>query len=379
MNRIPASRSPRPHRRLLSAIGLASASVLVLSACGGGGGEEAAEIDLGSGPPQAGQIREGALEGLTLTFASYGGIYQDAQESSLQDFPADSGATVLQDGPMEYAKIQAQVESNNVTWDVVDLDATWGASQCGEDGILQPVNTDIVDTSAMPEGSVSECYVPAMEYANLMVYNTEQVDTAPTGFADFFDTEKFPGKRAVNGSDVGPLIEAALLADGVPQEELYPLDMDRALAKLDTIKDDIVFWDTGAQSQQMLEAQEVALAFLWNGRAMSAVKNGAPYEPVWDASVSAMDVLAVPENAKNPEASWAMINYMVGPEQQEVMAEESSYAVIHADAKPDLDEITEKFNTANPENAEKITPFNYEWWGENYNELLDQYLAWVQS
>ena len=118
MNRIPASRSPRPHRRLLSAIGLASASVLVLSACGGGGGEEAAEIDLGSGPPQAGQIREGALEGLTLTFASYGGIYQDAQESSLQDFPADSGATVLQDGPMEYAKIQAQVESNNVTWDV---------------------------------------------------------------------------------------------------------------------------------------------------------------------------------------------------------------------------------------------------------------------
>lgn len=370
-------RTTRRTARFTTFTGVAAAAALLLSACGGGGGGEAPEVDLGEGPAKAGTVKEGALEGVTMTFSSYGGIYQDAQASSFAKFPDESGATILQDGPMEYSKIQAQVESNNVTWDVVDVDATWGASHCGT--MLQPVDKEVVDTSGMPEGTVGDCYVPAMEYANVVVYNTEQLDTAPTGWEDFFDTQKFPGKRAVNGSDVGPIIEGALLADGVAPDEMYPLDMDRALAKLDTIKDDIVFWETGAQSQQMLESEEVAMGVVWNGRGMSAVKNDAPYEPLWEASVSAMDVLGVPVNAKNPKAAWALINYMVGPEQQTIMAEESSYAVIHSDAEPELDEITEKFNTANPENADKIFRTDFAWWGENYSTLLDQYLAWVQS
>ena len=32
------------------------------------------------------------------------------------------------------------------------------------------------------------------------------------------------------------------MADGVAPADLYPLDIPRALAKLDTIKDEIVWW-----------------------------------------------------------------------------------------------------------------------------------------
>jgi putative spermidine/putrescine transport system substrate-binding protein len=109
----------------------AAVSVLLVSACSGSGGAPAG-VDLGSEPAKAGTVKSGALKGSTLTFASYGGVYQDAQmAAAVTPFGEESGARVLSDGPTEYAKIQAQVESNNVTWDVVDTDSTWAAGPCG--------------------------------------------------------------------------------------------------------------------------------------------------------------------------------------------------------------------------------------------------------
>ncbi|WGW12030.1 ABC transporter substrate-binding protein [Saxibacter everestensis] len=366
---------PRRGRSVRLAL-LGAGSAVLLAACGGGG---PAEIDLGEGPAKAGTVKAGALDGVNLTFVSYGGIYQDGQMAAAgTPFAEESGAKILQDGPTEYAKIKAQVDSNNVTWDVVDTDSNWAAGQCGK--LLQKLDYSIIDKSKVTEGLASDCYVPAMQYASVVVANTEKFGDSVKTWKDFFDTEKYPGKRGVQSGDIGGgILEGALIADGVAPDELYPLDVDRALKKLETIRDSIVYWTTGAQAQQMLESGEIDMGVVWSGRAYGAVENGAPYAPAWETGVVVMDVLTVPTNAKNPKASMAFINYYLGQKQQEKLTEETSYSPIHVDAKPQVNAEGQKFLLTNPEVADKVLTSDFTWWGENYAETLEKFTAWVSG
>lgn len=95
-----------------------------------------------------------------------------------------------------------------------------------------------------------------------------------------------------------------MLADGVAADKLYPLDVDRALKKLASIRENIVFWDTGARTQQLIESKEVDMAVMWNGRALAGVKNGAPFAPMWEDFTPVYDTLGVPKGAKNPRLRW---------------------------------------------------------------------------
>ncbi|HEU4656490.1 MAG TPA: ABC transporter substrate-binding protein [Capillimicrobium sp.] len=359
-----------------------AALAIAVGACGGGGGGSSASVDLGPGPAKAGEIKAGALKGQTLTFTSYGGIYQDGQmKAAIDPFGQESGAKILQDGPTDYSKVKAQVESGNVTWDVVDLDATWAAGQCGK--LLMPLDPKIVDTSKIPAGLATRCYVPAMQYGDVMVYNTKKYGSnPPKTWADFFDTKKFPGKRAIFGGtgDAAPgELEAALLADGVPQDKLYPLDVDRALRKLDTIRSSLIFWDTGARAQQMLESGEADMALLWTGRAYSAIKNGAPYAANWNQWFPREDVIAVPKNVRNPKASMAMVNYYLGAKQQEKLTELTSYSPINKDAKPKLDKLAQSFVTTTPERQASAVKVDTDWWGKNQPAIIDKYGAWLSK
>ncbi|MFD8091571.1 extracellular solute-binding protein [Streptomyces malaysiensis] len=232
-----------------------------------------ADVDLGSGPAAAGKVKKGALDGVTLTFASYGGIFQDGQEAAaVKPFAAESGAKVLSDGPTDYTKIKAQVDAKNVTCDVTDTDTLWAKRECGK--LLMPLDPKIVDTSKLPKDMGGKCSVPAMSYGVVLMYDKKKFGgNPPKSWADFFNTGKYPGKRAIPGipSDASPgALEAALLVDGVAPDRLYPLNVDRALKKLTSVRSSLVFWDTGARSQQLLESGEVSMAMVWSGRAYAA-------------------------------------------------------------------------------------------------------------
>ncbi|TIL54002.1 MAG: ABC transporter, partial [Mesorhizobium sp.] len=102
--------------------------------------------------PVAGAVKEGSLKGKTLTFVSFGGIYQDGQVAALKEFVEKSGVTLLNDGPTEIAKLQAQVESGNVTWDVVDTADFPPYVYCGK--LFQKLDLSKLDVSHIPEGQV---------------------------------------------------------------------------------------------------------------------------------------------------------------------------------------------------------------------------------
>ncbi|MHB2263635.1 extracellular solute-binding protein [Aliihoeflea sp. PC F10.4] len=328
--------------------------------------------------PVAGEVAEGSLDGQSVTFVSYGGIYQDGQLAALDDFVEKSGVELYSDGPTELAKIQAQVQSGNVMWDVVDTGDTLPYVHCGT--IFQKLDFSRLDVSKIPEGQVGECSVPAMNYGVVLVYKNDVYgDNPPKGWADFFDTENFPGTRAIPGyGDPAPyLIELALLNDGVAADELFPADIDRGLDKLRGMRDDLILWTTGAQSQQIMEAGEADMAIVWSGRGMAALKNGANYTPVWNDWVVVMDQLTIPVGAPNVDAAYALINAYLGKEPQEILTEKTSYSPINLDAKPEVDAQTAEWMTNTPDRQASMYRMNLQYWVEHNTELTEKWGAFI--
>lgn len=171
-----------------------------------------------------------------MVFTSWGGTTQDAQTAAwAKPFAAETGTNVLQDGPTDYGKIKAMVESGNVSWDVVDVEGDY-AAQAGKAGLLEPLDFSVIDKSKLDPRFVTDHSVGSFYYSFVIGCNASAVSECPKSWADLFDTNKFPGKRTFYKWSAPGVIEAALLADGVPPANLYPLDLDRAFKKLDTIR-----------------------------------------------------------------------------------------------------------------------------------------------
>jgi putative spermidine/putrescine transport system substrate-binding protein len=183
--------------------------------------------------------------------------------------------------------------------------------------------------------------------------------------------------QGISGELDPGVYEGALLADGVARDAIYPIDAQRALDKMSTIRDDFVFWTTGAQAQQLIEAGQVDMALVWSGRAYSAVKNGAPFAPMWDQWMPEADTIAVPKGAKNPKASMALINYYLGAQQQAKLSELTSYSPINVDAKPELDDLAKSYLTTSPERLADRFPIDLAWWAENQDAMITSYTDWL--
>ncbi|MDX0438797.1 polyamine ABC transporter substrate-binding protein [Sinorhizobium medicae] len=309
-----------------------------------------------------------------LVFSSWGGTTQDAQKAAWADkFTEKTGINVLQDGPTDYGKMKAMVEANAVTWDVVDVEGDY-AAQAGKKGLLEKLDFSVIDKSKLDPRFVTDYSVGSFYYSFVIGCNKDVVDACPKTWADLFDTEKFPGKRAFYKWSAPGVIEAALLADGVPADKLYPLDLDRAFKKLDTIKGDIIWWSGGAQSQQLLASAEAPFGSLWNGRMTALAQTGVGIETSWEQNITAADSLVVPKGAKNKEAAMQFIALATSAEAQAELANLTGYAPINLDSPElmdaDLAKTLPDAQTASQVNAD----MNY--WAENRDAIGERWYAW---
>ncbi|EYT55268.1 polyamine ABC transporter substrate-binding protein [Leucobacter sp. UCD-THU] len=346
----------------LRLVPVAAVAVLSLAACSSGAAPDAAE---GGG---------------SLVFASYGSAYQDAQnEAFLDPWAAESGVTVQNDGPTSYPKIQQMVESGNTIWDVADTEPYFPVANCGT--LVEEIDFSDIDTSNFPEGTWSDCSIPIAQYSTMMIVNTKTYDgaDAPSTPADFFDLEKYPGTRMVPGWAGAGALEFALLADGVAPEDLYPLDTERAYAKLDTIRDSLTFWNTSSESQQSMEDGSADLWLAWSGRGYEAERNGAEIAPVWQDNLLAWASLSIIKGTKNPEAAQSFIEYAAQAEPQARFAELQPYAPADLSAQPELDELQQKWNVADAEVQQQSVVTDVEWWAENSADAEAEWTAWSTS
>ncbi len=348
-------------KRITGVAGAAVAACLALTGCAVGSAPSEPTTDDGSGG--------------SLTFVSSGSAFQDRQIAAWQKpFTEQAGVVFENDSPAELAKLKVMLDSGNVYWDVLDVTLPAAEQYCGE--YFEKLDFSVIDKSAYPEGTVSECGVPAFSYSQVLLYDHDVfADSAPTRAADFFDLQKYPGKRLLPPELSTGTLEFTLLADGVKPADLYPLDVERALAKLDTIRGELVFAETYGQVQQTLESRQVTMALSLTARAGLAIENGAPYTPIWDGVIVSSDAIAIVKGSPNVASAMEFVAFLSEDPQQLAFAGLNGSLPINPGLVPEYTDIQRSLQVF-PDHPEAAQYSNASWWAENFDATTARFTQW---
>jgi putative spermidine/putrescine transport system substrate-binding protein len=294
-------------------------------------------------------------------------------------FTAETGVPVVVDGsgPLE-GTIKQMVEAGATTWDCCDSDMFSGL-RLGRMGLLEPIDYNVVDKTKILAPYTYDDAVLGYWYSYALTYDTTKVDGVPT-WADFYDVEKYEGKRALwkwmNGAP-----ESALLADGVPMDEIYPLDMDRAMDKILSIEDHLIYWSSGAESQTMFLDEEVIMGNIWQTRATVVERDtGGRVTWSWDQAIAYPAAWVIPKN--NPAgADWGnkWIAHMQDPELQIQVMDCYGQGPANPAATDMMTPEQRRLHPAAPENLEVQLITDNEFWADNYDDVLNQFLDSISA
>ena len=320
-----------------------------------------------------------------IMFVSQGGSYQEAQTKAILDPVAKKlGITVNQDSaPDAWPVIKTQTATGKPIWDVVDT-PTKDCVRGGEQGMIEPLDfSKIPNAEKIPAEYKNKYSEPYEFYSSILAYNKEKFgDNPPRNWADFWDVKKFPGTRALRNHPLATL-EAALLADGVPADKLYPLDVDRAFKKLEELKPYVtVWWSSGAQSAQLLADGEIDMEMAWNGRVAAVIKEGAPVGYSFNEGFLQFSSLCILKNAPNLETAIKFVNEAIDPEIQANFPTYIDYGPGNPEAyktgKISVERAAELPSSA--DNAAKQVLVAEEWWSSPAGEdAQKRWAAFIQQ
>jgi putative spermidine/putrescine transport system substrate-binding protein len=346
--------------------------VLVGMACGGGG--KTPGETTGANPGE-------------LVFVSQGGTYGNAYLAAyLQPFENETGIRVRQvEGSDDVlAAVKTQVETGNVLWDIANCARS---TVVAFPDLWEPIDRSIVkstDDLVYAEIVEERVFASDVEAFPIFAYRTDVYEgTTPSSWADFFDTEKFPGPRAIPniGLESATSMPAiALLADGVSPDQLIPYDLDRAYAKLDQLKPNIrVFWTGFSQSVDVIRLHEVDMTMATDGRIGGVIASGAPVAAVFNQGLRFTGSLCVPKGAPNKGNAFRFMEYILShPKQQAIFSSLTYYGpptnagVEAAKALGVSDFSTLHTDQLIPDSTELL-----KYWEDNSDALLNRWNDWV--
>ena len=338
-----------------------------------------------------------------MTIVSWGGAYSASQQAAYHDpyMAANPGVNIINDesSAEAVAKLRAMNEAGNVTWDVVDVVASDAIRLCDE-GLALEIDPDtmLADGDDGSKASadfgdllVSDCFIPQIVYSTTFGYRTDLVGaTAPTNVCAVFDTEAYPGKRSLEKRPINNM-EWALICDGVAKEDVYDVleteeGQAQAFAKLDTIKDDVIWWSAGADTPQLLADGEVVMGSTYNGRLFALIEEQKqPVGMLWDAQVFDLDGWIIPTGL-SPERQQAALDYVKFATDTQRLADQAKY-ISYGPARASSAPLVGKHATlgiemaphmpTDPENAKNTFLYNYEWWADYRDDLDAKFQAWL--
>ena len=338
-----------------------------------------------------------------MTIVSWGGAYQESQQNAyLEPYLAlNDGVTAAWDESSSeaVAKLRAMNEAGNVTWDVVDVVAADAIRLCDEglaleidhDESLAPGDDGSTASDDFGDLIVSDCFIPQIVYSTTFGFRDDLVgDTPPTSVCDVFDLEAYPGQRALERNPIANL-EWALICDGVDISDVYDVleteeGQDRAFAKLDTIKDSVVWWSAGADTPQLLADGEVVMGSTYNGRLFSLIEEqDQPVSMLWDWQMFDLDGWIIPAGL-SPEREARAFDFIRYATDTQRLADQSKY-ISYGPARSSSAPLVGLHETlgiemaphmpTDPANAENTFLFNYEWWADYRDDLDGKFQAWL--
>lgn len=269
------------------------------------------------------------------------------------------------------------VDAKAPLWDVVDMSPFQTAllDQLGD--YLEPIGVTLQDFPKMLPVGMTRTSAGIDVFATVFAYRTDSYPkAAPASWADFWDVAKFPGRRGLRKSP--QVLEVALLADGVPMAQLYPLDVERGFRSLDRIKPHIsVWWSSGAESTQLLESGEADMCYTWNGRAQSAIEAGAPVKIVWNQGLYELDVWAIPKGCPRLAMAQRFVRFACRGDRQAEAAKSLAYGPANLAAFDSIPADRMALLPTAPDHLKLLRPVDDAWWAKNYSALFDRFNAWL--
>lgn len=334
-------------------------SLLAFAACGGSSS--------GNG--------SGDLGGTTLSYLGFGGVLDERiNEAWMKPFGEETGAQFVLDSPTDYSKIQVQVESGNVSYDIIDGDQFFINPQCGE--LFEEL--DIDQSNVLPQfRSESSCGVPNYVYGIGMYYdNAAFPDGGPQDCDDFFDTDAFPGTRMIwTYVAAAGVLECAAIAAGADPKNPYPLDLDAAFAELEGIKDNLVTFDSGAQVNDAMVNGDAPIVMATTRNYVESKENGADYSAATGFAGRGAGALAIPKGAPNKDAAIEYLEYISDPEVgQRLPKEAPPYSSVTGGEIPeDWPEAAKEVEVVSGPLSEVAWDIDQVWWAENYDAVAERY------
>ena len=341
----------------------------------------------------------------SLTLVSWGGAYQASQVNAYanpyQEMNPDLEIVWDESSNEAVAKLRAMSEAGNVTWDLVDIDGGDAIRVCDE-GLAMEIDHDAVLAPA-PDGSsasddfgellISDCFIPQVVYSTTFGYRTDMVgDAPPTEICAIFDTETWPGKRSLEKRPIKNL-EWALICDGVDADDVYEAleteeGQNRAFAKLDTIKDDVIWWSAGADTPQLLADGEVIMGSTYNGRLFSVIEEQKqPIAMLWDHQVFDLSGWIVPAGLPEDRLARTLDFLRFATDTQRLAdqakyisygpARESSGPLVSTHATLGIEMAPHMPN--NPENSKTAIVYNTDFWSDYRDDLDAKFQAWLSQ
>ncbi|WP_406567468.1 ABC transporter substrate-binding protein [Azospirillum canadense] len=319
-----------------------------------------------------------------LTVVSWGGAYQEAQKKvyfepfktatglPLNDESWDGGIGVL----------RAKVQGGASTWDVVQVEAEELPLGC-EEGLFETLDySKIGGRDAYLSEAVHDCGIGAIAVSYVLAYDKDKLKDPPKSWADFFDTKKYPGKRALR---LGPktTLEIALMGDGVAPQDVYKVlateaGVDRAFKKLDSIRSDLIWWKAGAQPPQLLASGEVVMTDVYNGRIDAANRDEKKnFGIAWNGAIFTIDHWAILKNTPNLNAAYKFLDFAGKPENQAKLPQYIAYGPTNKRALSMIDEARLADLPTAPEILATSVNINSAFWLENIDRLNERFNKWA--
>jgi putative spermidine/putrescine transport system substrate-binding protein len=332
-------------------------------------------------------INVASAESDELVFVSWGGSYQDAiREAWLKPFSKETGVNILEETGPDTAKVKAMVDSGSVTWDII-TDGEAGVLQGARAGLIEEITSEMVNQDHVYPQMRNPYGVPSEVFSTVYGFSTEAFPDGglqPSSWADFFDVEKFPGKRALRARP-GTILEAALMADGVPNDQVHKIlntteGQDRAFKKIEEIRPHVALWWTaGAQPAQALGSGEVVMSNGWNGRLQTGIDNGLPIKIVWNGAVAELGYFMLVKGSPNRDAAIKLLSHMVSPAAQAEFHKYVSYGPITPKAWDSIPKESWSRLPSSPEILKQSVFLDAQWWVENGDAMRERYQATISQ
>lgn len=318
----------------------------------------------------------------TLRIVTFGGSYEEfLKKRVVDDFEKETGIHVTLDTwTLKIAQVRAMVEAGNITADLFVGDPWDAAAGCSE-GILEPIDPAFLgDLSDMQDGSVLECGIGSHMFTITFAWDKDRTPAPPDSLAGFFDVKKYPGKRALT-SRMYTTFEYALMADGVPNDEIYkvlgsPDGLQRVFKVLEPMKDQIIWWDPAQLSVTTLTNHEVAYSMVPINRYFNAVLNdGRNWDTTWERFAYGYDTWFMPKGAPNKDNALKFLEFMMKPERLGALATDFVAPPSRKSALKFMDaKIASKIDY-----SKTPMPMDVEFWASHFDSFGKQLQAWLRQ